>query len=98
MLSRSFPLDVLGFFFGIGRLRTEAEQLGGDTVAGADAAVGVGKGVVAEAERGDRRPGGRRRLRKGRGNEAAQLQAALPARSRVVATVTDGARPSPPPK
>ena len=92
-LSR-FLLDVLGLLLGVGRLRTEAEHLGGDTVAGADAAVCVRKGVVAEADRGDRRrAGGRGRRRCG--NEAAELQAALRARRRVLAAahVPDCARP-----
>ena len=53
-LSR-FLLDVLGLLLGVGRLRTEAEPLGGDTVAGADAAVRVRKGVVAEADCGGHR-------------------------------------------
>ena len=74
-------MDVLCFLLDVGRLGAEAERLCRDAVAGADAAVGVGKGVVAEADDGgggDGRTGGggrRRPLRKG--NEAAELQAAL---------------------
>ena len=72
-------MDVLCLLLDVGRLGAEAERLCRDAVAGADAAVGVGKGVVAEADGGgDGRTGGggrRRPLREG--NEAAELQAAL---------------------
>ena len=83
-LSRSTHLsrprvDVFCFLLDVGRLGAEAERLCRDAVAGADAAVGVGKGVVAEADGGgDCRTGGGGRSRPLRkGNEAAQLQAAL---------------------
>ena len=73
-------LDVLGFLLDVGRLGAEAERLCRDAVAGADAAVGVGKGVVAEADGGGgdgRTSGGGRRRPLGKGNEAAELQATL---------------------